>query len=112
MVARRKTADLVALAADRPADYLCDPRQFRRKEPVAGGLNALADLPVTVIAATAGRNHLKNVPANAFVADYLPGEAAAARSAVVLCNGGSPTTQQALAAGVPVIGLPATWTST
>lgn len=40
-------------------------------------LNALADLPVTVIAATAGRNHLKNVPANAFVADYLPGEAAA-----------------------------------
>lgn len=69
-------------------------------------LNALADLPVTVIAATAGRNHLKNVPANAFVADYLPGEAAAARSAVVLCNGGSPTTQQALAAGVPVIGLP------
>lgn len=30
-------ADLVALAADRPADYLCDPRQFRRKEPVAGG---------------------------------------------------------------------------
>lgn len=62
-------------------------------------LNALADLPVTVIAATAGRNHLKNVPANAFVADYLPGEAAAARSAVVLCNGGSPTTQQALAAG-------------
>lgn len=64
-------------------------------------LNALADLPVTVIAATAGRNHLKNVPANAFVADYLPGEAAAARSAVVLCNGGSPTTQQALAAGVP-----------
>lgn len=37
VVARRKTADLVALAADRPADYLCDPRQFRRKEPVAGG---------------------------------------------------------------------------
>ncbi|CFR71311.1 putative glycosyl transferase [Mycobacterium tuberculosis] len=25
---------------------------------------------------------------------------------MVLCNGGSPTTQQALAAGVPVIGLP------
>nr|AAA50942.1 u0002h [Mycobacterium tuberculosis] len=45
------------------------------------------------------------MPANAFVADYLPGEAAAARSAVVVCNGGSLTTQQALVAGVPVIGV-------
>ncbi len=68
-------------------------------------LNALADLPVTVIAATAGRSDLNNVPANAFVADYLPGEAAAARSAVVVCNGGSLTTQQALVAGVPVVGI-------
>lgn len=68
-------------------------------------LNALAELPVTVIAATAGRSDLKTVPANAFVADYLPGEAAAARSAVVVCNGGSLTTQQALVAGVPVIGV-------
>jgi UDP:flavonoid glycosyltransferase YjiC (YdhE family) len=68
-------------------------------------LNALADLPVTVIAATADRSDLKNVPANAFVADYLPGEAAAARSAVVVCNGGSLTTQQALVAGVPVVGI-------
>ncbi|WP_165849614.1 glycosyltransferase [Mycobacterium uberis] len=68
-------------------------------------LNALADLPVTVIAATAGRSELQNVPANAFVADYLPGEAAAACSAVVVCNGGSPTTQQALVAGVPVVGI-------
>jgi UDP:flavonoid glycosyltransferase YjiC (YdhE family) len=68
-------------------------------------LNALADLPVTVIAATADHSDLKNVPANAFVADYLPGEAAAARSAVVVCNGGSLTTQQALVAGVPVVGI-------
>ena len=68
-------------------------------------LDALADLPVTVIAATAGRSQLQNVPANAFVADYLPGEAAAARSAVVICNGGSLTTQQAFVAGVPVVGI-------
>ncbi|KZS79566.1 glycosyl transferase family 1 [Mycobacterium kansasii] len=68
-------------------------------------LDALADLPVTVIAATADRSGLSNVPANAFVADYLPGEAAAARSAVVVCNGGSLTTQQALLAGVPVVGI-------
>ncbi|VAZ90813.1 PGL/p-HBAD biosynthesis rhamnosyltransferase [Mycobacterium persicum] len=68
-------------------------------------LDALADMPVTVIAATADRSDLSNVPANAFVADYLPGEAAAARSAVVVCNGGSLTTQQALLAGVPVVGI-------
>jgi UDP:flavonoid glycosyltransferase YjiC (YdhE family) len=68
-------------------------------------LNALADQPVTVIAATAGRTHVTHVPANAYVAEYLPGEEAAARAAVVICNGGSPTTQQALAAGKPVIGI-------
>ncbi|ORB86255.1 glycosyl transferase family 1 [Mycobacterium kansasii] len=68
-------------------------------------LDALADMPVTVIAASADRSDLTNVPANAFVADYLPGEAAAARSAVVVCNGGSLTTQQALLAGVPVVGV-------
>ncbi|VBA36989.1 PGL/p-HBAD biosynthesis rhamnosyltransferase [Mycobacterium attenuatum] len=68
-------------------------------------LDALADMPVTVIAASADRSDLTNVPANAFVADYLPGEAAAARSAVVVCNGGSLTTQQALLAGVPVVGI-------
>jgi len=68
-------------------------------------LTALADLPVTVIAATADRSDLTNVPANAYIADYLPGVAAAARSSVVICNGGSMTTQQGLGAGVPVVGL-------
>ncbi len=68
-------------------------------------LNGLADLPVTVIAATADRSDLDNIPANAYVADYPPGEAAAARSDVVICNGGSLTTQQALVAGVPVLGI-------
>jgi UDP:flavonoid glycosyltransferase YjiC (YdhE family) len=40
-----------------------------------------------------------------FFADYLPGAQAAERASVVICNGGSPTTYQALAAGVPVIGI-------
>jgi hypothetical protein len=35
----------------------------------------------------------------------LPGLDAARRSRLVICNGGSPTSQQALAAGVPIIGL-------
>lgn len=68
-------------------------------------LQALKDLPVTVIAATAGRPVPTNLPANAWVAEFLPGTEAAARASLVICNGGSPTTQQALAAGVPVIGI-------
>jgi UDP:flavonoid glycosyltransferase YjiC (YdhE family) len=68
-------------------------------------LEALAELPVTVLAATAGNIKLGKVPPNAHVADYLPGEEAARRSRLVICNGGSPTSQQALAAGVPVVGI-------
>lgn len=68
-------------------------------------LAAAADLPVTVIAATAGRVSITDAPRNALIADYLPGDAAAARASVVVCNGGSPTTHQALAAGTPVLGI-------
>lgn len=70
-------------------------------------LKALAPLPLTVIAATAGTStaELGVLPDNTRVAQYLPGEMAAARSRLVICNGGSPTSQQALAAGVPVLGV-------
>jgi UDP:flavonoid glycosyltransferase YjiC (YdhE family) len=68
-------------------------------------VDALADLPVVVIAATAGRATLRSTPSNARVADFLPGIEAASRARLVICNGGSPTTSQALAAGVPVLGL-------
>jgi UDP:flavonoid glycosyltransferase YjiC (YdhE family) len=70
-------------------------------------LNALANMPVTVIAACAGRNLPADVPPNAYVADYLPGEEAAKRAALVISNGGSQTSYQALAHGKPVIGIPA-----
>ncbi len=68
-------------------------------------LDALSTLPVTVIAATAGTIDVASAPANAFVANYLPGDLAARRAALVICNGGSPTSQQALVAGVPVLGI-------
>lgn len=69
-------------------------------------LDALANLPVAIMVATAGRaGAISHWPRNAFHAEYLPGLEAAARSSLVICNGGSPTTQQALAAGVPVIGI-------
>lgn len=69
-------------------------------------LEALADEPITVIAASAGQQLAGPLPDNARVAGYLPGIAAAQRAQLVICNGGSPTSQQALAAGVPVVGVP------
>lgn len=68
-------------------------------------LSALADLPVTVIAASAGVLPDRPIPPNARIADYLPGTEAAARAGLVICNGGSLTSQQALVAGVPVLGI-------
>ena len=71
-------------------------------------LRALAPLPVSVIAATAGNVAMGAtgvVAPNARVAAYLPGVAAARRSSLVICNGGSPTSQQALSACVPVLGI-------
>lgn len=67
---------------------------------------ALASLPATVIVATAGRAPQNLDISGVFAADFLPGELAARRADLVVCNGGSPTTAQALAAGTPILGLP------
>jgi UDP:flavonoid glycosyltransferase YjiC (YdhE family) len=67
-------------------------------------LDALSGLPVTVIAATVG-DYPGSIPGNAYLTSYLPGTEAARRSRMVICNGGSPTSSQALAAGVPVLGI-------
>ena len=71
--------------------------------PIA--LSALSELPITVIAATAGKIELPNVPANAFVVDYLPLDLVARRASLIICNGGSLTTCQAIASGVPILGI-------
>lgn len=68
-------------------------------------LACLGTLDITIIAATAGNKLPSATPANAYVAQYLPGSDAARRASLVICNGGSPTCQQAIAAGVPVIGI-------
>jgi UDP:flavonoid glycosyltransferase YjiC (YdhE family) len=69
-------------------------------------LRALSSLPVRVLASTAGAGLGMAPPENARVANYLPGDLAASRSNLVICNGGSLSTQQALAAGVPVLAIP------
>lgn len=68
-------------------------------------IQVCADLPVTLMVAAAGRPQAPPLPDNVFWADYLPGIDAAKRASVVICNGGSPTSHQALSAGVPVLGI-------
>ena len=68
-------------------------------------VDALATLPIRVVVATAGGQTPRQVTENFFVANYLPGDAASRIAALVVCNGGAPTAQQALAAGVPVLGI-------
>ena len=92
------------LPTDKPIVYLTlgssgSPKVMRRV------IDALADQPVTVIASTAGAPIPPSRSQNLFVADYLPGIEAAARASLVICNGGSPTSQQALARGVPGLGI-------
>jgi UDP:flavonoid glycosyltransferase YjiC (YdhE family) len=68
-------------------------------------LKALSCLPVTVIATTAGRTELDSVPDNALVSAYIPGDEAAGMASLVICNGGSLTTYQAMNNGTPVLGI-------
>lgn len=68
-------------------------------------IKVCADLPLTLMVAAAGHPQASPLPANVFWADYLPGIDAAKRASVVICNGGSPTSHQALSAGVPVLGI-------
>ena len=92
------------LRDDRPLLYVT-LGSSGRSDLLAPMLEALSVLPVQVVAATAGRATVRPVPDNARVAEFLPGELAARRSQLVICNGGSPTTHQALCAGVPVLGI-------
>jgi UDP:flavonoid glycosyltransferase YjiC (YdhE family) len=74
-------------------------------EALASILDTLAGFPVSVIASTAGAAIPRQLPHNARVAPYLPGVEASRRACLVICNGGSPTCHQALAQGVPVVGI-------
>lgn len=68
-------------------------------------IDAAASLGYQVLVATAGRSDPGVVPDHVYVADYLPGELAARRAAVVVSNGGSTTGYQALSEGRPVLGI-------
>jgi len=69
-------------------------------------LAALARMPVKVVLATAGRPMTGQLPENLRSADYLPGTEVLKHSALCVFNGGAATGYQALAEGVPLLGLP------
>lgn len=68
-------------------------------------IQALKNLPITILLATASKEIIPNLPSNVYQNSYLPGIEASALSDLVISNGGSPTTQQALSQGVPVLGI-------
>lgn len=68
---------------------------------------ALEHFDCNIVISTAGRTLASELKSSrAYIADYLPGDLMCAMADLVVCNGGSPTTNQALANGVPVLGIP------
>ncbi|HEY2986145.1 MAG TPA: glycosyltransferase [Candidatus Binatia bacterium] len=68
-------------------------------------IEALLPLGRPIVVATAGRGGDLPRSLGLWAADFLPGEAIAGKACAVVCNGGSPTCQQALVHGVPVVGI-------
>lgn len=76
------------LPADKPLVYL-SAGSSGRTDFLPRVLEALADLPVAVAVATAGRVSVAPVPGRVYVADYLPGLPLCHRAAFVTNNGGA-----------------------
>ncbi len=89
---------------DKPLAYVTLGSSGDAEAPgaIAGWLTAMG---YAVILATAGRAQLYGDDETVFVADYVPGYAACERADLVVCNGGSPTSSQALLKGRPVLGI-------
>jgi UDP:flavonoid glycosyltransferase YjiC (YdhE family) len=69
-------------------------------------LEALAPLPVDVVASVGRGGPALHAPANTTVVDWVGLEEILGRAALVVCHGGSGTTLAALGAGLPVVVVP------
>jgi UDP:flavonoid glycosyltransferase YjiC (YdhE family) len=69
-------------------------------------IQLLGKLNISVCLATAGMHPTGSLPANVFAAPFLPGDLVSEKAKLVVSNGGSPTSYQALRAGTPVLGVP------
>jgi UDP:flavonoid glycosyltransferase YjiC (YdhE family) len=90
------------LGRDRPMIYatLGSSGTVNAVPPV---LEVLGGMDVDVLFSTAARVTPKSVPRNVHVVDLIPGDLAARKASVVVCNGGASTGYQALAEGTPVV---------
>jgi UDP:flavonoid glycosyltransferase YjiC (YdhE family) len=77
-----------------------------RNELLPNVLRALEELGIGAMVSTAGKEFPGVVPGHVWISEYIPGLQAAAKADLVICNGGSATVYQALAAGIPVLGIP------
>jgi MGT family glycosyltransferase len=97
---------LAALVRGRPVVYVTmgstgDRRLFD------AAIDAFAGREHQVVMTTGGIGLGRTtLPPNVFVAEYAPGDALLARADVCINHGGNGTIYQALAAGVPVVGVP------
>ena len=93
------------LGRDRPMVYatLGSSGTARAVQPA---LEALGGMDVDVVLSTAARVTPKHLPRNVRVVEMIPGDLAARKAAVVVCNGGASTGYQALAEGTPIVGIP------
>ena len=75
---------------------------------VQTALDALASLPLDVLATTSGafNGARLRVPGNATVLDYLPHDCIMATVELMVCHGGHGTTMAALCCGVPLVCIP------
>jgi UDP:flavonoid glycosyltransferase YjiC (YdhE family) len=69
-------------------------------------LDIAGAMPVFALVATAGRSDLASSTTNIRIVDYADGDLVAQHASAMICNGGNATLNQALAAGVPVLGIP------
>jgi UDP:flavonoid glycosyltransferase YjiC (YdhE family) len=97
--------ELLAVDSSRPLVYVT-LGSSGDQSALPAVLAGLAGLPIRGLLSTAGKAVPARLPANFRVANYVPGELVARRARFVVTNGGSATSYQALAAGVPVLGIP------
>lgn len=77
-----------------------DPKVIEHVVPI------LERLGSQIVIATAGKPlSIKSKHPTTQIFDFLPGSMVCRHASLVVCNGGSPTTNQALCEGVPVLGI-------
>jgi len=97
--------DLEFLDSDKPLTYVTmgssgNPHIIEKIVPI------LEQFGHQIVITTAGKS-ISFTPkrSTTLIFDYLPGLLVCQHASLVVCNGGSPTTNQALSCGVPVLGI-------